>query len=1016
MRMIRKVQVNTDFLRAILFYLRSVGFIIFLFQLFNVPCLAQQPHKWTESYTFRNFGIREGLVQSQALFSFQDAYGYMWFTTLNGVSRFDGLQFENYSMNDLQSVSHVRYIGMYETAVYIVSANNIIFIYPDRSMEFYPLPENYLSISYTERFMPLIGNQLYLFNCLDQSQQSAYYTILQFDLENKTFKKLDTGLPFLWPYVSDQKLYAVPRAIKNRQLSLYRMDNDTLRTVHTLNMEKDDYQIWLYLTNKNEWFGKLCKAQDVLQQSFHLCRYFVENDTIRQEYITPVTSYFSGVERIDEHRLILSSSSAYILDMDKRSLSEFPLETRTIHFISIDRGGNLWFSTDDGVYQCNLNFMEYRMGLSRKDDIFSVIRDSRNSVWFTSYTNGFWRADKQGVLYKADLIYQQKKISNYLGYMSNCEDNRGQIFVVFNEGVAVYDPRKGDPNRLDVIHTGFSMAVYYDAINDVVYFSGSAEKSFTLNALYPDGTITTYPFGLQSILSICRDGNQKLRIGTYYNGEAWLDEKSQTVVFDTITRPYKSVICMTLDENGTLWKCGNEGLFTEDKQGNDRQIIDQLTVFVVNYHNRYIIFGTERTLYLLDLPAYHRDGTIQVRAFGYYDGFDVMSCCQNGASIDRDGYVWLAGTDKAIRFLPEQLMTGSTMQPQAPYLAAIYKADRSVSWQLVPLTTSMLFDDDDNYLRFDLLQASLSSPDKLTFRYRLKGYDERWRTTGERTIIFQNLLSGKYQLEVQSSFDGQQWSESIFSPPISIKPPFIMSLFGMILILIGFTAINILIVYYTRKIIMRQEEEKRNTDRLKLLAIRSKFIPHFTGNVLNSINYLIHKNPGEAQRYISDFSEFSTMTLLNTEFVFRSIKDEIDYTKLYLKFEKLRFEERLEYDISVEAGVNLQLEIPCMVIHTLCENALKHGLSSKPEGGMITVSVYLQDGFTVISVEDNGIGRKMAQQLKTKGSGEGLKIVQQQLDILNKNKYPKANLQIIDLYDTGGQPSGMKVEVWIFNG
>ena len=432
-------------------------------------CLpAQPPPKWTDSYTFRHFGTREGLVQSQAFFSFQDAYGYMWFTTLNGVSRFDGIHFENYSLNDLRSASFIKYIGMYETAVYLVSAGNIVFIYPDRSMEFYPFPDNYSTVFSVERYFPVTDGQLYLFNCLEQSRQSASYTLLRFDLKNKTYTTLDTDLPYLYPYLTDRKLYAVPRVIKNRQLPLLRMENDTLRTVFTLDMEEDDYQIWFYLTNQNEWFGKHCKGQDLARQTFHLCRYYVENDAIRQEYIMPVSSSLSGVERFDERHLLLNASSAYLLDMDERKLSAFSLDTRTIHFVSVDRDGNLWFSTDDGVFQCTKNFMEYRPGLSRNDDIFSVIRDSRNNVWFTSYTNGFWRADGKGVLHRADLVHHQKKITNYHGYMSNCEDSRGRIYMIFNEGIAVHDPQKNAPNRLEVLQTGFSLSAFYDAIDDAV--------------------------------------------------------------------------------------------------------------------------------------------------------------------------------------------------------------------------------------------------------------------------------------------------------------------------------------------------------------------------------------------------------------------------------------------------------------------------------------------------------------------------------------------------------------------
>jgi len=155
------------------------------------------------------------------------------------------------------------------------------------------------------------------------------------------------------------------------------------------------------------------------------------------------------------------------------------------------------------------------------------------------------------------------------------------------------------------------------------------------------------------------------------------------------------------------------------------------------------------------------------------------------------------------------------------------------------------------------------------------------------------------------------------------------------------------------------------------------------------------------------------MTLLNSDYMFRTIQEELDYVQLYLKFEKLRYGDRLSYDIQVAPDVDLQLEAPCMVIQTFCENAIRHGLSNKPGGGRIIIRIYPQHGFTVISVEDNGIGRNKAQQLETGGTGEGLNIVRQQLDILNRKKMLKCRLEITDLYAADNQPSGTRVAVRI---
>jgi len=247
---------------------------------------------------------------------------------------------------------------------------------------------------------------------------------------------------------------------------------------------------------------------------------------------------------------------------------------------------------------------------------------------------------------------------------------------------------------------------------------------------------------------------------------------------------------MDLDEKGVLWKGTRQGLFAEDLQGNDRKIVDGVVNFVKDYKNQYIIYGIKDKLHLLDLQAFHRDSTVNVRTFGYYDGFDAIECGQNGVSIDRDGYVWVIGGDKVIRFLPEQIMKTPLLQPAAPYLAAIYNAGKNSEWSLVKENSPLVFKNSDNYLRLDLLQASPTAPDQLVFRYKLNGYNKEWTTSHDRSLIFQNLPAGKFRLEVQSSVDNeQQWSESVFSPPITIRFPFLLSLPGLVLQLLGIPGI-----------------------------------------------------------------------------------------------------------------------------------------------------------------------------------------------------------------------------------
>ena len=1000
--------------------------ILFFLLLISVSLSSfpQGSKKWVHSYTHQYLGIRNGLTQSQALLSFQDSYGYLWFSTYDGISRFDGLNFDNFNQDELQIANtRVRYFNQYEQAVYMVSGINIVFVYPDRSMEYYPLPDSslLLSIDYLAE-VTVVGDQLYLFNCQSPAQGNLEsYSLIRFDLKDKTFTQIAENLPYLRTNIFEQQVYAITcREIHNRQLTLYKIDGNQLQTIQTVPMEEQDIYVDFRKTNPNEWVAILSKRLES-NRTKHLYRCLIENDQIQW---IPLGSFSVDnwgdfrLARWDSNRLLIGTNTsgcpAFVLDTDKQSLSVMPLNMITINHILVDRDGNLWFSTEEGVYQCARVFFEsFQLDLGRNDNIWGVIRDSHGNIWFSSYTYGFWRVDPQGNLFPVRTLHNHKEFQIEFGYMGKCEDGRGRVYLTHKDGIAIFDPKQGYPNQLDIITTGFAFAIYHDSENGKTYFGGDSGVFRTLNVLDENAELSSYPSAFQYIVSICRDGNRQLRLGTY-RGEARFDEENLVVVIDTVQHPYESLISMDLDEKGILWKGTNKGVFAEDRQGINRQISDGLVKFVLHYKNQYIIWGHKDKLFLLDLPAYHRDETIHIRSFGYYDGFDVLECGQNGASIDPEGYVWLAGGDKAIRFLPDQLMKIPPLQPVAPCLAAIYNTDKNSEWSLVQIYHSMTFENKDNFLRFDLLQASVSDPDRLVFRYRLNGYNEQWTTSRERSMVFQNLPFGKFRLELQSSVDdGQQWSESEFSPLITIRPPFLLTLPGLLLIFTGIALLTGLMVYYTRKISIRKEEELRQIDQLKHRAVQAKFIPHFIGNVLNSINYLIAKNPESARKFIAKFSDFTNRTLLNSSVLLRTVQEELDYTRLYLELEKLRFEEKLDYAFSIAPQVDLTQKIPTMVLQTFCENAIKHGLRPKSEGGKITIHVYPETDFVVIAVEDNGIGRDMAKASNTGGTKEGLKIVQQQLDICNKNNSPKAYLNIVDLFDNNNNPAGTRFELCI---
>jgi len=441
------------------------------------------------------------------------------------------------------------------------------------------------------------------------------------------------------------------------------------------------------------------------------------------------------------------------------------------------------------------------------------------------------------------------------------------------------------------------------------------------------------------------------------------------------------------------------------------------TSFIMCYRNRYVLWGgSDAVLNILDLEVFHRDRTINIRKFSIYDGFDAFECGQNGGFIDHEGYVWLVVGHQALKFNPETLMQEPIAKTPLPHIAIIQSSSINSDWTVAREGKDIILDNNCNNLLFSLFQASMVNPDKLQIRYRLKGYTDKWMIAASREIEYQNLPHGLFRLEVQASLDGKNWTESVFSRIILIKRPFLLTVGGLVLSGVVILFVLYILLLIIRKFIHNKVAQQRRVEELRYHAVVSKFIPHFTGNVLNSINYLISVNPEAAQKYIANFAQFTSSALKSTEKMFWSIGEEVSQTENYLQLEKLRHGERFEYSIEIDPAVDLNTEVPRMMLHTFCGNSFKHGFSHKESGkNEIRIRIFRDGKDTVVSEEDNGIGRLKASEYQTGGTREGLKIIAEQLQLRsNKNGF-KGSMRITDLFDEAGKAAGTRCEVRIWH-
>lgn len=190
-------------------------------------------------------------------------------------------------------------------------------------------------------------------------------------------------------------------------------------------------------------------------------------------------------------------------------------------------------------------------------------------------------------------------------------------------------------------------------------------------------------------------------------------------------------------------------------------------------------------------------------------------------------------------------------------------------------------------------------------------------------------------------------------------------------------------IYFTYHYIDKSRKIKLDTIRLESLVkelelktIKSHINPHFIFNALNSIRALVDENPGRARTAITELSNILRSSMQAEKLETAPLERELSIVKDYLELEQIRFEDRLmvEYDIDEDT---LDQQVPPMMLQTLVENAIKHGISKQINGGKVRIISDFTHNHHELVVQNTGI-------LEDKGSGGGFGIASttNRLDIL----------------------------------
>lgn len=225
----------------------------------------------------------------------------------------------------------------------------------------------------------------------------------------------------------------------------------------------------------------------------------------------------------------------------------------------------------------------------------------------------------------------------------------------------------------------------------------------------------------------------------------------------------------------------------------------------------------------------------------------------------------------------------------------------------------------------------------------------------------------------------------------------------------------------------RAEEEKKEAQMIlmstqqkmtevEMQALRAQMNPHFIFNCLNSINrYIVKSDQTTASMYLTKFAKLMRLILDNSNSKDVILANELEALKLYIEMEALRFDKKFTYEIKVEGGIGTDtIEVPPLIIQPYVENAIWHGLLHKEQNGHLSIRVSMAcEGMLQCIIEDNGIGRVKAKELKSKTATSrkslGMQLTESRLSLLNKHAELNASVEIVDLQNGNQEATGTKV-------
>jgi ligand-binding sensor domain-containing protein len=959
--------------------------------LFSFLCVFIPGIVFAQEYSYSRYDITEGLAGSTVYCITQDKEGFIWTGTETGVSRFDGTHFKNFTTGD--GLPDLEVIQIF------CDSKDRVWMAPFRKSVCY----YYQGKIHNQQNDSLL-NRIHL-----QGNIEAFIE----DAEGNLLLKQRNALHLLTTNGSIVQLDSLDHEPANQcQMITRSVSGNFLAQTLTKNIEFARTKLIqskaFFLPHSVNHSNTNAKAMNsfglIFQDSslgYKICS-FSKNKKVQ----LPVDRYHYRLINLsllnDSLAFINESSGSLEYNINSRRSIRY-LPGIPVSRVFRDQAGDLWFTTmGQGIF---------RLNSSGWKTIHLTVEGGETSIvsTITKIGNELWVGDNHCYIFRYDLPGLTLKSKTPFFYYLNAriiyidQVDKNKILSAGEGGITIAT------RNFHFIQELRKVTKSVVRINDKELLLGTTAGAFIFDVhdfkikdtLWPERTTVAY-----------------IKKDTFYIGTLnglYRIIKGHPPVFLGEKIPFlqKRIASITESEDGTLWiasyddagiigyKNNQPIIAITRQQGLTSNICRALLV-----HNNILWVGTDKGLNEIELkkPGY------PVTQYSSKDGLasDMVN------TLFASNLRLYVGTTAGLSYFDEN--TGAPFDECRFYLTSLINSDR----ERLADSVNLVIPYTNKRLRIEFAGISYRSAGNIVYRYRMNGIDTTWRETRDTYLEYPELPSGSYELQLMAvnKFGNQS---RVIKVPITVtlqfwkKTWFVICLWILSLALLWWLA-----AWRIARVRHKQQEKEKLIQKMAELentALTSQMNPHFIFNCLNSIQlYIFNGDMTTSNKYIAGLGKLIRMTLNNSSRSFVSLADEVDYLSSYLSLEKMRFEDKIDYEVVIDDTIDKSdVMVPPMLVQPFVENALQHGLQHKPgEKGFVRIKMQRDGNYLRITVKDNGIGRKAAATRKSSGlkeylkeySPKGMALTEDRIEIINKLYKGAAKVEFSDVFDGNNSPTG----------